>query len=247
MAEIIIAVDAGHGLPDTGRSIPEYLDPRRTTEWELNDRVADFMQERVSSLYPDMKLVRVDDVEGIEGDVDVLLAERVRKANEAGAHFYLSAHHNAGAKGTTAGGITIYSYKEGTVGATIRDKIYNALIAAGGLRGNRATPKNTANYKVLRDTEMPAVLVELGFMDSRADAPVILTEEYARAMGYALADTIAEHFGVKKVEPSPKSALYRLQLGAFSKKENATGVRDELIAAAKLILSALEESYVKEG
>lgn len=244
MAEIIIAVDAGHGLPDRDRSIPEYLDPRRTTEWWLNDRVADFMQERVSSLYPDMKLVRVDDV---DGDVDVLLDERVRKANEAGAHFYLSIHHNAGAKGTTAGGITIYSYKEGTVGATIRDKIYNALIAAGGLRGNRATPKNTANYKVLRDTEMPAVLVELGFMDSRSDAPVILTEEYAVAMGYALADAIAEHFGVKKVDPSPKGTLYRLQLGAYSKKENADKVRDELIAAAKLILSALEESYIKEG
>ena len=50
-----------------------------------------------------------------------------------------------------------------------------------------------------------------------------------------------------ETEPSPADSLYRLQLGAFSKKGNAGKVRDELIAAAKLILSALEESYVKEG
>ena len=50
---------------------------------------------------------------------------------------------------------------------------------------------------------MPAVLVEYGFMDSRTDAPVILTEDFARKAGTATARAVAKQAGLEKKEVFP--------------------------------------------
>ena len=55
-----------------------------------------------------------------------------------------------------------------------------------------------------RNTKMPAVLMEYGFMDSPDDVPVILTEEHAKLCGYATIDAIAKKAGLK-LRQSPAS------------------------------------------
>ena len=98
--------------------------------------------------------------------------------------------------------------------------LYNALISATGLKGNRATPMANANLHEVRETKMPAVLLELGFMDSKTDVPVILTEVYADKCAKAITDVIVKRGQlVKKTEGSGK--LHRVQVGSFSKRENA--------------------------
>ena len=100
------------------------------------------------------------------------------------------------------------------------------MVAAGGLRGNRASPKSEKAFKALVQTKAPAVLVEYGFMDSKTDAPVILTKEYAKAVGYATMEAIAKVDSLKK-----KPRYYRVQVGAFQKKEYADALLDKLKAA----------------
>ena len=78
------------------------------------------------------------------------------------------------------------------------------VIAAGGLKGDRWEPKTTADWYVCRNTKMPAVLMEYGFMDSPDDVPVILTEEHAKLCGYATIDAIAKKAGLK-LRQSPES------------------------------------------
>lgn len=191
--QILLALDAGHGINTPGRRCSKEFDPQQHREWWLNDRVARYVQERAAG-YEGFEILRVDDP---TGQTDVRLAERCRRANAAGADFFLSVHHNGGINGGSGGGIVAYSYPNSTVGAQWRDALYDAVLAAGQLRGDRATPKATANYAVLRQTDMPAVLVEHGFMDSSTDVPVILSEDYAKACGYAEADCIAERFGLR--------------------------------------------------
>lgn len=235
-----IAYGAGHYLHEPGRRIPKELDPNETREWTLNDRVARYFAEAAKQ-YEDVELLRTDDP---TGQVEVNLQPRCDKANAFGANVYLSIHHNAGANMTNAGGVTAYSYYGSENGAKYRDSIYEACIAAGGLRGNRAQPKQEAGFHVLKYTHMPAVLMEYGFMDSLLDAPVILQEAYSKKVGYATMEGIAKTAGLKKVSapvatPAPAPApqpeqigtIYRVQVGAFRKKANADKKREAVEAA----------------
>ena len=197
-----IAYGAGHNRHTAGRRIPAELDTNETIEWMLNDRVARYFAEAANQ-YEDVETLRVDDPAG-EAEVDLEL--RCRTANEWGADFFLAIHHNA-FRGTPwdGGGIVAYSYPGSAKGAVYRDAIYDACIGAGGLRGNRSTPKTTNDFWVLKNTYAPAVLMEYGFMDSRTDAPVILTESYAKLVAYATMEGIAKAAGlVKKQTAQPE-------------------------------------------
>lgn len=225
-----IAYGAGHCLHTPGKRLPKELDPKQTREWVLNDQVADHFAQAAAQ-YEGVELLRVDDPEGLK---NIVLSARCEEANVWGADFCLAIHHNAGAKLTKAGGIVAFSKPFSEMGAKYRNAIYDACIAAGGLKGNRSDPKTTANFYVLRYTKAPAVLMEYGFMDSKVDAPVILDDDYSKLVAYATMEGIAKVAGLKKkVPPSPApdaDELYRVrkswtnaasQIGAFRVLENA--------------------------
>ena len=186
-----IAYGAGHYRQTPGKRLPKELDETETREWVLNSRVAEAFAQAAKAY--DVELLRLDDATGQQ---DVSLAQRCRAANNWGADMYLSIHHNAGAKLTQAGGIVAFSYPGSKEGAAFRNGIYDACIAAGGLKGNRANPKTTANFQELRESAMPAVLMEYGFMDSRIDAPIILQETYSATVGKATMVGIAQVAGI---------------------------------------------------
>lgn len=189
-----LAIDAGHCLNTAGKRVDKKLDPAQTREWTLNDRVARYIA-RAAEQYGGVEILRVDDETGKK---DVSLSARCKAANNWGADMYISCHHNAGIKLGTGGGIVAYSNKEGTKGAQYRDAIYAACIAAGGLKGNRSDPLHAKGFYVLKNTKAPAVLMEYGFMDSKTDAPVILTEAYSKLVGYATMEGIAKVAGLMK-------------------------------------------------
>lgn len=191
-----LALGAGHGFNTSGKRCLKSLDPNETREWWLNDRIADKVESLLAS-YGGVSVLRLDDSD--DGAEDITLAERVSKANAWGADFYLSLHHNAGVKGGKGGGIVAYCHpKAGKESITWRDELYEALIEHTGLRGNRSTPKTTADHYVTRNTKMPAVLLELGFMDSATDVPVILSEDYADGCATAIVEVIVSKAGLTR-------------------------------------------------
>lgn len=196
-----LALDAGHGLNTPGKRCLKSLDPNETREWWLNDRIADKVEVLLEG-YEGVTVLRMDD---ITGACDVSLAQRTKAANARDADIYLSIHHNAGIKGGIGGGIVAYCHpKAGQESVELRDAFYEALAARTGLMGNRANPKATANHYVTRETTMPAVLLELGFMDSATDVPVILTEEYAQNCAEAIVEVVASWAGLtRKRETTP--------------------------------------------
>lgn len=223
-----IALGAGHGINTAGKRCLKSLDPNETREWWLNDRVCDYIESYLKS-YEGYELLRLDDSD--DGADDVALSVRTAQANNWGADFYLSVHHNAGANGTKAGGICAFSYYSASTAAVEwRDALYDALIEHTGLKGNRAQPKTTAGFYVLKYTNMPAVLLELGFMDSSVDVPIILTNDFAQKCARAIVEVIVERGKLtKKAAATDESGtLYRVQLGAFSNKDNAERLAEEL-------------------
>ena len=201
--KFLLALDAGHGLPTEGRRIPANLDPAQHQEWWLNQRVCNYIAE-AAKRYEGFEILRVDDATGAE---DVGMSVRCQRANAAGADLYYSAHHNAGINGGRGGGVVAFSLGEGSTAAGWRDALYAAIVAAGGLAGNRSSPKTTADFYVLRNTAMPAVLIEHGFMDAPDDVPAILREDYAKAVGYAVAECIATRAGLAKKAQAAATTL----------------------------------------
>ena len=228
-----IAYGAGHYLNTPGKRLPKELDATQTREWVLNDRVARFFAEAAKE-YDGVELLRVDDA---TGKTEISLADRCKKANDWGADFCLAIHHNAGINLGSGGGIVAFAYKEGTTAAKYRDAIYNSCISAGGIKGNRSDPTEAKGFYVLKNTKAPAVLMEYGFMDSKADAPIILTEAYSKLVAYATMEGIAKVAGLKKkvttvtqVTTVAGEQLYRVrtswgnassQIGAYKSLENA--------------------------
>jgi N-acetylmuramoyl-L-alanine amidase len=223
-----IALGAGHGINTEGKRCMKALDPNETREWWLNDRICDYVESYLKD-YEGYKLLRLDDSD--DGKVNVPLADRVKAANDFGADFYLSVHHNAGINGGSGGGIVAYVHPSASASSKSWQSIlYDALIKHTGLKGNRSQPKATGDYYVLKHTKMPAVLLELGFMDSKTDVPIILTNEYAQQCARAIVEVIVERGKLtKKAEPET-GVLYKVQVGAFSKKENADKLLTELKA-----------------
>lgn len=194
-----LAYCAGHGLKTAGKRLPKSLDASQTREWVLNDRVADHFA-RAALQYEGVAIMRTDDTTGSK---DIPIKDRVAKAVAWGADLYVDMHHNAGILGGKGGGVVAFSYPGSTTGKKYRDAIYDGVIAAGGLKGNRSSPKQEKNYETLRRCNkagIPAVLMEYGFMDSKTDAPVILTDAYARLVACATMAGIAKTAGLKRKE-----------------------------------------------
>ena len=196
----LLALDAGHYLATPGKRCMKSLDPNETREWFLNNRVANYIAER-AFMYEGFIVVRVDDP---TGRTETTLAERCALANAIDADFYYSVHFNAGMNGKRGGGVVMYCSKGSTKSPEWRDLLYDAIIDAGGLKGDRTEPKARADWYVCKHTNMPAVLGEHGFMDSPDDVPVILTDKYAKLCGYAVADALAKKVGLKRKEITPE-------------------------------------------
>ena len=231
MANFKIALTAGHYKYTSGKRCLKSLDPNETREWVLNDRIADKVEKLLAANYTGYELLRTDDTTG-EKKID--LTARTTAANNFKADFYLSIHHNAGINGGKGGGITAYVYTNPSAESLAWQKaLYNALIGATGLKGNRSQPLAKANLHECRETSMPAVLLELGFMDSKTDVPVILSEKFADQCAEAIVKVLAERGNLEKKD----TKIYRVQVFAGSKtgaenalkKAKAAGFQDAFI------------------
>ena len=199
-----LAISAGHGRNTAGKRCMKKLDPNQTREWVLNSRIAEKVEKLLAG-YEGVEVLRLDDR---TGDTDVAVKTRSKSANAWGADLYLAIHHNGGIWGGKGGGIVAYVYTKPSEKSLIWQKaLYDALIAATGLRGNRSKPLARKNLHEVREPKMPAVLLELGFMDSQTDVPIILTEEYAAKCAEAIVKTLARLENLEKKESGEKPAV----------------------------------------
>ena len=192
---VLIALDAGHHLGNP-KCVWKQFDPAMTREWVLNDRVARHV-ERGLSVY-DCRAMRVDDT---TGKALIKPAGRNRAANEAGAGYLISIHHNGGVQGGRGGGIAVYRRdKADAVSIRLQREVYEATVRNTGLRGNRASPLAVSgSLGILNGAGQPAVLGEFGFMDSAVDAPVIITDSFSRACAAGIVEALVDVAGLERL------------------------------------------------
>ena len=227
-----IAGGAGHYLDTPGKRCSKSLDKNETREWFLNDRIVDHIENMLKE-YEGVEFLRLEDTTGKK---DIGLEARTDKANAWGADILISNHHNAGIKGGSGGGITVYRHPvTPQITKDYQKAMYDKLIKHTGLRGNRSQPLGVADHHMTRESNMPALLIENGFMDSRKDVPIILTAEFALSSAKAQVEFLVETFDLKKKpkpKPKPKSTdpdvFYRVVTGSFGDRQNALGRVEKL-------------------
>nr|ADF97554.1 PlyM29 [uncultured phage] len=212
-----ILIDAGHGPNTPGKRSPDGM-----REFEFNSRAADVMK------------AELEEYEGVtvyfahEPKRDVPLKERTDNANKLCVDLFFSIHANANTgKMGDWGGIDSFVYTSNPKEARkLADIVQRNLIAATKLR-NRGV--KTADFHVLRETHMTAILVEHGFMDSKTDLPYLKSDAYRKLCAESNVKSIAQMYGLKR-KPAPKPVVkpavssdvfYRVVTGSFGDRDNA--------------------------
>lgn len=191
----VVAIGAGHGKHTPGKRTPA-----GEREWYFNDKVVRSAINYLSNY--DVKIVRMDDP---SGEYDVPLGERVRKANNAKADILVSCHHNAmTGRWHNGGGIETFTYLGSQPGSTaLAKQVHPRVVSAMGL-SDRGIKQ--ANFYMVRESHMPAILVEGGFMDSNRDIVSMRDDSKLAAQGVAVAKGIVAHLGLEKGESGAESS-----------------------------------------
>lgn len=146
-------LDPGHGGTDPG-AVGNGLQEKNVT-LQIATRIRDILTAEYSNVSILMSRT---------GDQTVSLTERTDAANAWGANYFLSIHINAG------GGTGFESYIYPNVGAPTTT--YQRVIHQEVVKVNELTDRGMkqADLHVLRESAMPALLTENGFIDNASDA-----------------------------------------------------------------------------
>lgn len=193
MANKILVLDAGHGLKTSGK---QTINGSRgiVKEWTMNNSVV----QKITTILSDYNVTikRTDDPSGA---TDISLAERVKRCNNYKPDLFVSIHHNAGG-GT---GTEVYWHTKGT----LEDKKVATIVAPklASQCGMKNRGVKTAAFAVLT-CNATAILIEGGFMDTLSDYEIITSDSGQQKYAQAVAESIIEYLGLKKVTNSQSSS-----------------------------------------
>ncbi len=216
-----IVIDAGHGGYDSGA----VYDGRLEKEDNLNLALA--VGEILAYSGMDVIFTRVD-------DSYISPLERAYMANEENADLFVSIHRSLSFTPNTYSGVQTSIYDEGGMAQTIAENINQELeeIGFANLGVNIRT-----EYAVLRRTNMPALFVEVGFINSDADNE--LFDDNFSEIAYAIASGILNGLAAGGAE----GPVYRVQVGLFRVLSNAQNLQNNLIDAGYDVLLVPQGEY----
>ena len=146
-------------------------------------------------------------------DLSRSLDQRTDDANAWGADLFISIHINAGG-GT---GFESYRYTNASARSIELQNAMHPVVLAGMRSVGSVTDrgKKAANFHVLRESTMPAILTENLFIDTAADAALLADPAFLTATGQAHATSVAQFLGLAEGgNPEPEPTWPTLRPGA---------------------------------
>ena len=174
----LIVVDPAHGGAERGRR-----GPGGSWEADLCWRLALRVAERLAGAGARVRLSRT---EAECPDV----GERARRANELGADLFISLALNA-YDGSSARGASSYFFKGSHSAEMLAECVQGELVALG-MTDCRSHGRS---YRLLKETRMPAVLIEPAFVTNPEDAGRLVDPEGLRGLADAIVRGVRRYFG----------------------------------------------------
>ena len=178
-----IMLDAGHGGRDPGAVYKERKEKDDTLRLTLA------VGEILEAHGLDVQYTRTTDV--YESPY-----QKAMEANNAGVDFFVSIHRNSFPSDNAVSGVESLVYDKSGIKLKLAENINEQLEDIGFVNlGVKARP----NLVVLKRTKMPAVLVEVGFINSDVDNKLFDEnfEEIAQAIAYGILDTLESNHEVE--------------------------------------------------
>ena len=184
-----VVVDAGHGGKDSG-AYRRYGPPEKMVALDVAQRLKQKLRES------QIKTVMTRD-----SDVFIPLNDRVAMENKQKNAVFVSIHFNDSRKRKTRGFETYYhSGASFDMANRIQQKLMTIPNSANG-------GVHTANFRVLRLANCPAVLVECGYLSNRSEGNQARDWEYRELLADRIAEAIVEQrYGAGVYQPSPQIA-----------------------------------------
>jgi N-acetylmuramoyl-L-alanine amidase len=183
---VLIVIDPGHGGDDDGCSHKDIVD-----EKELTLVVACLVRDNLINMGYQVIMTR-------DKDAHLDLDERVQKANQLMCDLFVSIHFNS-AKNTKAHGIEVFycdcadkfkKEESKEVAENILEKlIYFTKAKSRGVK--------IANFRVIKNTKMPAVLVEGGFLSNNEERAKCQDSLYQEVLAWGIARGVHEYLKKK--------------------------------------------------
>jgi len=156
-----VVVDAGHGGHDSGARSPD----KKTQEKDLTLKIAMKVASELASQGATVIMTR-------KSDVFIPLQERSEIANRNGADFFISVHINSNRNANSTSGTITFHHKKDPIGIVLAECIQAELAKVNKLPNMGVWSDQriySTGFAVLRYAKMPAVLLELGFINHRTD------------------------------------------------------------------------------
>ena len=172
-----VVIDAGHGGHNLGT----------TSRWggaEKNNTL-----DVALRLDPKLRAAGFETVLTRKGDYFVELNQRAKISNRQDNAIFVSIHFNEGSRREARGAETYYKSRPSR---ELAERIQRAVST---LPGASSRGVKTANFRVLKRNEYPAVLVECGFLSNPAEGCRCATPRYRELLAAAIAGAIIEQRG----------------------------------------------------
>lgn len=200
-------LDPGHGGTDPGAQ------GSGLTEKDITLAIALEIQHILTNDYEDaeVKMSRTS-------DKTVSLAGRTNEANSWGADYFLSIHCNS--FNGSAQGYEDYIYtslSDSSKTGKYRDTLHIEVINLNQLH-DRGQKK--ANFHVLRESSMPAMLSENGFIDNYHDAALMKGSAWRKKTAQGHVNGLAKAFNLHR-KKNDSGTIYKIVAGSFKSKSNA--------------------------
>lgn len=186
----IIYIDPGHGSISSTGGIDPGASGNGLAEKDIVLDIGQKTVEILRSWGADARITR-------DGNTNFSLSDRAAAANAADADIFVSIHCNS-ATNTSAKGASTWFYAPSGNTAYDRDarlllaqKVLQSILASCSL-SNYGVYED--NFLVLRETQMPAILIETAFISNASDAALLGDEDFRRIMATAIATGIREYF-----------------------------------------------------
>lgn len=172
----VIVIDPGHGGEDIGD-----LGPSGTAEGDMCWDIAARLQERLMDLGAHVHLTRTR-----TESPDV--SERSRRANDLEADLFISIHLNSHEEAMAEGACTYY-WRGSIAGERLADHVLGALVDLG-ISNCRSHPRA---YQLLRETRMPAVLVEPCFITNPDEERKLFEPHFRSSIADAISSAVRHY------------------------------------------------------
>lgn len=187
---ILIILDPGHGGHDAGT---QSISKPRYREKSLNLITAQFVKKFLTQMGYEVLMTR-------ESDTFISLEQRSQFANQTQAALFVSIHYNS-APSSEASGIEVFFYlskenKQRT--AESKQLAQSVLKSVIGHTKSKSRGVKNGNFSVIRETKMPAILIEGGFMTNEADLQLLKDPTYLKRLAWGMARGINDYLSVSK-------------------------------------------------